>query len=168
MKPNNSIKILAVVVVVLTTLAGQIYATDKQSVTANAVSPNSGEQIKWQVVSGGGTRATSTNYIGTGTLGQVAIGPVSSTNYKTNQGFWQSFSGCCIGQTGNADCDPANGTDISDLSRMIDYLYISFAPLCCQQAANTDGSGDGNVDISDLSRLIDYLYISFTPTAACQ
>lgn len=73
---------------------------------------------------------------------------------------------CCRGLTGNVDCDPTDGVDISDLSTLIDNLYISFTPLCCAKEANTDGQT--GVDISDLSALIDYLYISFTPTAACQ
>jgi CubicO group peptidase (beta-lactamase class C family) len=74
---------------------------------------------------------------------------------------------CCVALTGNVDCDPANGTDISDLSALIDNLYIAFTPLCCKGEANVDGSVDGNIDISDLTALIDYLYISFTPPAAC-
>ena len=73
---------------------------------------------------------------------------------------------CCSGSTGNVDCDQANGTDISDLSALIDNLYISFSPLCCEAAANTDGQP--GIDISDLSALIDFLYVSFTPTAPCQ
>jgi hypothetical protein len=74
---------------------------------------------------------------------------------------------CCVDTTGNVDCDNDNLRDISDLSVLIDHLYLSFVPLCCKKAANCDGSLDGNVDISDLSALIDYLYISFTPTANC-
>lgn len=74
---------------------------------------------------------------------------------------------CCAGVTGNVDCDPSEGTDIADLSALIDYLYITFTPLCCDKEANTDGSPDGNIDIADLSSLIDYLYISFTPTSGC-
>jgi hypothetical protein len=74
---------------------------------------------------------------------------------------------CCVAKTGNVDCDSGDGTDISDLSALIDYLYISFIPLGCPKEANTDGSPDGNADISDLSALIDYLYISFTPPAGC-
>ena len=73
---------------------------------------------------------------------------------------------CCSGLTGNVDCDPGNQVDISDLARLIDYLYISFQPLCCTKEANLDN--DPGVDISDLSRLIDYLYISFTPASQCQ
>ena len=131
-------------------------------------SPASGEQIKWQVISGGGNRGISTNFILSGTIGQTAAGPAASTNYKVNSGFWQSFAsggGCCAGVTGNVDCDPGNGIDISDLSALIDNLYISFTPLCCTEAANTDGQP--GIDISDLSALIDYLYINFTPTAPC-
>jgi Zn-dependent metalloprotease len=73
---------------------------------------------------------------------------------------------CCTDLTGNVDCDPANQVDISDLSRLIDRLYVSFAPLCCESQANVDGQP--GVDISDLSAVIDYLYISFTPPAACR
>lgn len=58
------------------------------------------------------------------------------------------------------DMDNSDNVDISDLSAMIDYLYISFNPSCIQQAA--DVTHDGLQDISDLSALIDYLYISFT------
>lgn len=74
---------------------------------------------------------------------------------------------CCHGNVGNVDCDPQNGIDISDLTRMIDYLYISFAPLCCPPSANFDRSLDGNIDISDLAMLIDWLYISFTAPLPC-
>ena len=143
---------------------------------ADPQSPASGEQIKWQVLSGGGQKGSSTNYGVSGTLGQTAVGPGASTNYKVNSGFWQSFSGggssCCWvnslnGRTGNIDLDPAKGIDISDLTRLIDFLYISLIPLDCMQTANTDGDQVGGVDISDLTRLIDFLYISLNPTEYC-
>lgn len=74
---------------------------------------------------------------------------------------------CCHGNRGNVECSTDGGIDISDLSRLIDYLYISLAPLCCPEAANVDGSPDNLADISDLTALIDFLYISFTPTLPC-
>lgn len=77
-----------------------------------------------------------------------------------------AVGGCCAGSAGNVDCDPGDGCDISDLSALIDNLYIAFGPLCCVPEANVDGQP--GIDISDLSALIDYLYISFTPPAACQ
>jgi subtilisin family serine protease len=73
---------------------------------------------------------------------------------------------CCIAKTGNVDCDAGDGCDISDLSALIDNLYIAFTPLCCPTEANVDGQT--GIDISDLSALIDYLYISFAPPAVCQ
>lgn len=59
------------------------------------------------------------------------------------------------------DVDHSHSTDIADLSRLIDFLYISFAPITPLKVADVDG--DCAVDISDLSRMIDYLYITFTP-----
>lgn len=77
------------------------------------------------------------------------------------------YGGCCVGASGNVDCSAGDGVDISDLSALIDYLYISFTPLCCKKEANIDGDLSAGVDISDLSALIDYLYISFSPPAVC-
>ncbi|MBI5266468.1 MAG: VCBS repeat-containing protein, partial [candidate division Zixibacteria bacterium] len=78
----------------------------------------------------------------------------------------KNITTCCDGFTGNVDCDPNQGVDISDLSALIDNLFISFSPLCCTYEANVDG--EQGIDISDLSALIDYLFINFTPTAVCQ
>ncbi len=75
---------------------------------------------------------------------------------------------CCKGQMGNIDADPSEGVDISDLSALIDYLYISFTPPVCPILANCDGDPGGGIDIADLARLIDYLYISFAPLPCCQ
>lgn len=72
---------------------------------------------------------------------------------------------CCLGQSGNIDCDPCNRIDIADIARLIDYEYISFNPLCCVSASNTDA--DAGVDIADITALINYLYVDFVPTATC-
>jgi hypothetical protein len=77
-----------------------------------------------------------------------------------------SLSSCCVGTTGNVDCNPTDAVDISDLSALIDNLFVSFTSLCCQAEANVDGQP--GIDVSDLTALIDYLYISFTPPAPCQ
>ncbi len=75
---------------------------------------------------------------------------------------------CCKGQMGNVDGDEMQGIDISDLSALIDFLYMTFTPPVCVTMANCDGSPDGGVDIADLARLIDYLYISFAPLPCCR
>lgn len=73
---------------------------------------------------------------------------------------------CCQGQTGNVDCDPEDAVDVSDLTALIDNLFMTSTPLCCPEEANIDGQP--GIDISDLSLLIDFLYVNFTPPAVCQ
>lgn len=74
----------------------------------------------------------------------------------------------CFGMTGNIDCDQFDQVDISDLTRLVDYLFGSLEPLCLPKEGNTDGDPAGNVDIGDLTRLVDYLFISFAPLADCR
>jgi len=66
---------------------------------------------------------------------------------------------CCIGFTGNVNCSEEEPPDISDITRLIDYLYISHAELCCPDEADANFSG-GEADISDITRLIDHLYLT--------
>ena len=85
-----------------------------------------------------------------------------SDEYKSN---------CCIGETGNVDCSAIEEPDISDIVRLIDYLYLSHDPLCCYGEANVDASGavPGNEepDISDITFLIDHLYLSHKALKPC-
>jgi len=73
---------------------------------------------------------------------------------------------CCIGYTGNSNCSEEQEPDISDITRLIDYLYLSHEPLCCPEEADANGSG-GEPDISDITRLIDYLYLTHEAMADC-
>jgi|WetSurMetagenome_2_1015567.scaffolds.fasta_scaffold227144_2 hypothetical protein len=113
------------------------------------------EQVKWQVISSGGNKGSSTNYILDGTMGQTATGTATSTNYKVNQGFWQNFSSgsCCVGMTGNVN---ATGiVDLADLSALVSYLTGGGYVLPCVAEANVNNSGI--VDLADLSALVSYL-----------
>lgn len=76
------------------------------------------------------------------------------------------YEGCCIGKTGNVDCSESEDPDISDITRLIDFLYLSHIPLCCPDEADVDASG-GDPDISDITRLIDFLYLSHNPLPDC-
>jgi hypothetical protein len=71
------------------------------------------------------------------------------------------------GRTGNANCSSDGKRTLSDISRMIDYLYISKAALCCEENGNVNGDAEGDVTLSDISRLIDYIFISKAETAWC-
>ncbi len=75
---------------------------------------------------------------------------------------------CCVGSTGNIDGSPGDSTDVSDLTSLIDFLFISYAEPACLAEANVDGSIDGVIDVSDLSALIDFLFISYAPLIPCE
>lgn len=73
---------------------------------------------------------------------------------------------CCQGFAGNADCSESDVPDIADITRIIDYLYLSHLELCCPEEADVNGSG-GEPDISDITRLIDHLYQTHEPLSVC-
>jgi hypothetical protein len=79
--------------------------------------------------------------------------------------------GCCgvytVGYTGNVDCSVDGKRNLTDITRIIDFVYISKAPLCCDENGNTDGDVLGKVNLADVTRLIDFVYISKTETATC-
>jgi hypothetical protein len=64
---------------------------------------------------------------------------------------------CCSGTTGNINNDPANMTDLADLSMLIGYLTGIPYNLNCPAEANIDGSSSGEIDLTDLALLIGYL-----------
>jgi pimeloyl-ACP methyl ester carboxylesterase len=86
--------------------------------------------------------------------------PIGTIKRYLSMAAYVSGSACLCG---NVDGSFDGGIDISDLSRLIDYLYISMTPLGCSYAANVDGSIDGNVDIGDLTNLISFLFLSGPP-----
>ncbi|MBU0984511.1 MAG: hypothetical protein KKA42_11610 [candidate division Zixibacteria bacterium] len=138
-----------------------------------------GETIPWQVLSSGGREGNSTSYTLNGTVGQTATGAGASGTYSLTHGYWRSpaDAGCCIGSIGDVkltpDCDDADQTvDISDLTNLINHLFIGFAPLCCEVEADVapaiaGGVPDGSVDVGDLTAMIDHLFIGFPVMPTC-
>ena len=118
--------------------------------------------IKWQVISRGGTDGTSDSYKLRGTLDQTAVGESNSGAHKVLHGFWQDFSGggCCLGIRGNANGDEAEDINISDITYLVDYLFgipLGPAPDCLEEG-NANGDEEENVNISDITYLVDYLF----------
>ena len=130
-----------------------------------------GEQIKWQVISSGGAiNGTSTNYRMSGTIGQTAVGLGTSTNFKLNQGFWQDFSAggtpsCCVGETGDVNSD-GNRT-LTDLTQLVNFLFVTFVPPACPAAANTNGDAACAITLTDLTRLVNRLFVTFVACEPC-
>ncbi|MFZ5980381.1 MAG: SBBP repeat-containing protein [Candidatus Zixiibacteriota bacterium] len=84
-----------------------------------------------------------------------------------SNGIGDACESCCVGETGNANCSASETPDISDITRLIDYLYLTHTPLCCPEEADANGSGGPEPDISDITKLIDFLYLSHNPLPAC-
>ncbi|MFZ5980211.1 MAG: Ig-like domain-containing protein, partial [Candidatus Zixiibacteriota bacterium] len=109
---------------------------------------------------------------------EVALGPHDiyfrvtddggNTNLDTCITSW-SFTylpPCCIEFRGNVNCSEYEQPDISDITRLIDFLYLSHGPLCCPDEADCNASG-GEPDISDITALIDHLYLSHKALPEC-
>lgn len=71
---------------------------------------------------------------------------------------------CCTGP-GVGDCDCSGVVDISDISTLIDNLFLTLTPLCCYDEGDIDFTGV--IDITDLSILIDNQFLSLTPLPPC-
>jgi serine protease AprX len=81
---------------------------------------------------------------------------------------WNPHAGCCVDATvGNLDHSADGLVTMSDMTVLIDHLFISLAPLDCEEDANLDLSADGLVTMGDLTVMIDHLFISLGPLPPC-
>jgi hypothetical protein len=72
---------------------------------------------------------------------------------------------CCVLRTGDANCNGGDEPTIGDISRLVDYLFISGDLPCCIPEADVNQSGGANptlssITIGDISYLQDYLFIT--------
>ncbi len=79
---------------------------------------------------------------------------------------------CCCGYftgglTGNTNCSADGLFTLSDVTRLIDRVYISKTPLCCDRSGDTNGDYQGKITLSDITILIDHVYIGKGGTAPC-
>ncbi|MEE8577104.1 MAG: hypothetical protein V3T31_07595, partial [candidate division Zixibacteria bacterium] len=77
--------------------------------------------------------------------------------------------GTCCGDnaSGNINCDRFENVDISDLTTLVNYLFVTQEPLCCPNEANVTGDTQGDIDISDLTKLVNHLFVTFELLAEC-
>ena len=133
---------------------------EKEPINSEPVkSPSrSGEEINWQVISSGGNKGTSTNYIVNGTLSQTATDEGSSTNFIIHHGYWQEFAA-----TGPCDCEPGE-TDglllinILDIVYLINYKYKEGPAPIPYALCSGDTNRDCVINILDIVLLINFKY----------
>ncbi|UCC43786.1 MAG: VCBS repeat-containing protein, partial [Candidatus Zixiibacteriota bacterium] len=99
------------------------------------------------------------------------------TNNDVSDASFVIEVGCCIGTRGNfqsvGECDDAEQVvDISDLTSMIDYLFINYTRICCEEEGDIAPAIDGGIpdeviDMSDLTAMIDVLFITYPALPPC-
>ncbi len=79
---------------------------------------------------------------------------------------------CCgeftSGYTGNTNSDTEGWRILSDITKLIDRVYISKVDLQCEANGNVTSDVAGLLDLADINRLIDHVYESKAQTAACK
>ncbi len=114
-----------------------------------------GEEINWQVISGGGTiGGTSESFTISGTAGQTATGSGSSDNFGMSHGFWQTFGGSCCNLAGDANDDDA--INVGDAVWMINYVFKGGPPPPCTDEG--DANNDCALNVGDAVYLINYVF----------
>jgi len=59
---------------------------------------------------------------------------------------------------GDVNCD--GGVNLSDLTDLIDFLYVSFQPPQPYEAGNANGDSDGRINLGDITMIVNFLYLS--------
>lgn len=177
MKKQNIIIIaMALILMPLAVSAGNSTESGGLAITKSTqdgnkvfLSPAAGEQIDWQVLSNGGGKGSSANFMVNATLSQTAVGTSSSTNFILGHGFWKESGGaggCCVIRGDVAT--PADGNVlVNDLVFMVDYLFKGGSAPDCLDAGDVATPLDGNILVDDLVYLVDYLFKGGAAPPAC-
>lgn len=71
----------------------------------------------------------------------------------------------CIGVAGNTNCDPQEVVNLSDITALVNHLFVTYQPIECGGEANVNG--DDRVNLSDLTHLVNYLFQQGPPPVSC-
>ena len=74
---------------------------------------------------------------------------------------------CCDGPTGNVNNDPQNDVNLTDLTVLVNNLFVTFIPVACPAEANTTGDPNCDLNLTDLTVLVNFLFVTFEPVANC-
>lgn len=69
------------------------------------------------------------------------------------------------GITGNTNCDVDGKFNLSDITELVDRVYISMTPLCCEP--NGDLNCDTKLNLSDITQLITFVYLDPVAGTPC-
>lgn len=74
-------------------------------------------------------------------------------------------TGCCQGETGDVNMN--GSVSLTDLTLLVNQLFVTFVEVDCLAEANTSGDANCNVTLTDLTLLVNKLFVTFDPVAQC-
>jgi hypothetical protein len=74
---------------------------------------------------------------------------------------------CCQGPTGNVNDDAQDDVNLTDLTNLVNFLFVTFLPVACPAEANTNGDLNCDLNLTDLTALVNFLFVTFEPVANC-
>jgi hypothetical protein len=140
---------------------------DNPEVTPTADAPNAGEEINWQVISGGGGSSSAGGFKLSGTLGQLAAGTSTAGAYDLNHGFWQNFD------LSDCDCvpgDPNNDhtIDVGDAVFVINFIWREGPFPIPYPVCSGDTQADCFVNVGDAVFIINFIWREGPYPVSCE
>jgi hypothetical protein len=75
---------------------------------------------------------------------------------------------CCMDATGNASNDASHDVNLTDLTILVNALFVSFGEIPCRAEANVSGDANCDITLTDISVLVNHLFVAFDPVAICE
>ena len=72
---------------------------------------------------------------------------------------------CCEGMTGDVNWD--GSPTLTDLTLLVNSLFVTFLPVDCSAEANTNGDAICSLTLTDLTALVNHLFVTFQDLAMC-
>jgi len=93
--------------------------------------------------------------------------PDQADNNGNGIGDLCDANACCVGATGNISGDAADEVNLTDVTMLINHLFVTFEPLLCPAEANVSGDAAGDVNLTDVTILVNHLFITHELVADC-
>lgn len=75
--------------------------------------------------------------------------------------------GCCIDERGNVNADPNEDVNLTDLTVLVNHLFVTFEPIFCDEEANLSEDPEEALTLTDLTILVNHLFVTFQPLPNC-
>lgn len=100
--------------------------------------------------------------------GRIIASDMQTGLYVLSSDLLAGPTSCCVGLTGNVNGDPQDDVTLTDLTLLVNHLFVTFQPLPCPEEANTSGDPQGDLSLTDLTALVNSLFVTFQPLPPCQ